>query len=156
MEIHIVWGEGEGKTTVSAFDKALAMAGIHNYNLIYLSSVIPPGSVIIESCKMGYIVGAGVGDMLRVVISRKISTKTGSWISAGLGWVQAEEGGIFIELATDSRAEECKELLIEGVADMMSVRDWNWTTEINDRVVEHGVESTSAVVVAAIYAPQKF
>jgi arginine decarboxylase len=123
MEIHIVWGEGEGKTTVSAFDKALAMAGIHNYNLIYLS---------------------------------KISTKTGSWISAGLGWVQAEEGGIFIELATDSRAEECKDRLVEGVADMMSVRDWNWTTEINDRVVEHRVESTSAVVVAAIYAPQKF
>ena len=156
MEIHIVWGEGEGRTEVSAFDKALAMAGIHNYNLIYLSSVIPPDSVIIESGKIENIAGADVGDMLRVVISRNISTKRGSWISSGLGWVQAEVGGIFIELSAESRAEDCKERIIEGVEDMMSVRDWNWNTEINVKVVEHKVKNPSAVAVAAVYTPLKF
>lgn len=156
MEINIVWGEGEGNTKVSAFDRALAMAGIHNYNLIYLSSIIPPNSVIIESSRIENIAGAEVGDMLRVVISSNTSTKRGSWISAGLGWAQAEEGGFFIELSADSRAEDCKEKIIDGAEDMMSVRDWNWNTKINVRVVEHRVKNPSAVVVAAVYAPLKF
>jgi len=42
MRIDIVWGESEGKTLLSAFDRALLNAGIHNFNLISLNSVIPP------------------------------------------------------------------------------------------------------------------
>ena len=156
MEIHIVWGKGEGRTEVSAFDKALAMAGIHNYNLIYLSSIIPSDSVIIESGKIGGIAGAEVGNMLYVVISKNASTKKGSWISTGLGWVQAEEGGIFIEISMDSRAEDCRRKIIEGTEDMMAVRDWKWNTEIKTKVIEHKVEKPSAVVVAAVYTPLKF
>ncbi len=48
MRIDIVWGESEGKTLLSAFDRALLNAGIHNFNLIPLNSVIPPQSVIHE------------------------------------------------------------------------------------------------------------
>jgi len=36
---------GEGKTNISALDTGLMNAGIANYNLIYLSSVIPKGSM---------------------------------------------------------------------------------------------------------------
>lgn len=42
MKIDVVWGHGEGKTSLSAFDRTLLEAGIHNLNLIPLSSVIPP------------------------------------------------------------------------------------------------------------------
>ncbi len=49
MRIDIVWGGSEGKTLLSAFDRALLNAGIHNFNLIPLSSVIPPQSVIHET-----------------------------------------------------------------------------------------------------------
>ncbi len=39
-------GIGRGPTELAAFDAALRDAGIANYNLLGLSSVIPPGSTI--------------------------------------------------------------------------------------------------------------
>jgi arginine decarboxylase len=40
MRIYVTTGKGEGPTPLAAFDAALIDAGIPNYNLIYLSSVI--------------------------------------------------------------------------------------------------------------------
>ena len=37
---------GTGRTLLAAFDDALLAAGVANFNLITLSSVIPPGSSI--------------------------------------------------------------------------------------------------------------
>jgi hypothetical protein len=45
MEIYLSTGIGEGPTPLAAFDAALN-AGIANYNLIVLSSVIPARSVM--------------------------------------------------------------------------------------------------------------
>ena len=44
MQIHLASGVGSGPTELAAFDAALAAAGVANYNLLYLSSVIPPAS----------------------------------------------------------------------------------------------------------------
>ena len=41
-KIRISKGVGSGPTPLSAFDAALYTTGIGNYNLIHLSSVIPP------------------------------------------------------------------------------------------------------------------
>ncbi len=46
MDIKVVKGAGEASIPLSAFDAALKDAGIYNYNLITLSSVIPPGSKV--------------------------------------------------------------------------------------------------------------
>jgi arginine decarboxylase len=48
MTIHIASGVGTGPTKMAAFDSALQAAGAANYNLIRLSSIVPPGSRIIE------------------------------------------------------------------------------------------------------------
>jgi hypothetical protein len=48
VRVDIVWGEGEGKTPISAYDCALSKAGIAHFNLISLSSVIPPHSTMRE------------------------------------------------------------------------------------------------------------
>ena len=50
MKITITTGTGEGPTPLAAFDTALLNAGVANYNLIYLSSIIPPNSVIKREC----------------------------------------------------------------------------------------------------------
>ncbi len=47
MKIYISSGRGTGPTSLSAFDAALNEAGVANYNLIRLSSIIPPDSKII-------------------------------------------------------------------------------------------------------------
>jgi arginine decarboxylase len=49
MRIQLVSGAGSARTQLAAFDAALVDAGISNYNLITLSSVIPAGAEIIET-----------------------------------------------------------------------------------------------------------
>jgi arginine decarboxylase len=46
LRIQIATGTGAGPTPLGAFDAALLDAGVANYNLICLSSVIPPASAI--------------------------------------------------------------------------------------------------------------
>ncbi len=96
MNIIVTTGKGTGKTLLSAFDDALKDAGVYNYNIITLSSVIPPGSRIIkrkfESPPDEY------GHRLYVVKADIRSHNLDYHIGAGLGWYQLEDGrGIFVE-----------------------------------------------------------
>jgi arginine decarboxylase len=101
MNIHLAKGLGSGPTTLSAFDAALNDAGIANYNLLRLSSVIPPDTQIVdhESGIPAETMPGGWGDRLYVVMAeqRTATPNTEAW--AGIGWVQ-EEGsnkGLFVE-----------------------------------------------------------
>ena len=83
MEINVVCGVGTGKTILSAFDSALKDAGVYNYNLITLSSIIPPGSKVIkakryESPPQEY------GHKLYVVKAEYRSEEVGKYIAAGV------------------------------------------------------------------------
>ena len=150
MNIRIVSGKSEGKTLVSAFDLALAKAGINNYNLQYLSSIIPKGAEVIEVDKYDN-PGRKVGDIVNIVIAKKTSDEPQKWISCGIAWVPAEEGGILVEESCEGRAKEVERLLTEGAEDMKSIRDWNWSTEVKMKTMEHKVENKACVVVAAVY-----
>jgi arginine decarboxylase len=46
MLIQVTGGTGAGPTKMAAFDAALNQAGTANYNLIKLSSIIPPDSKV--------------------------------------------------------------------------------------------------------------
>lgn len=153
MKIRIVWGSSEGSTKVGAFDSALCEAGIHNLNLIKMSSIIPPGSEVIE---IGRIRGEEpVGSIGMVVLSH--IEAMGYWIASGLGWILAEEGGVFVEGALRGRSKNCKKQIVKGLEDVMGNRDWNWKTEPKVRVLEirARVDSFSSIVVAALYNIQQ-
>ncbi len=127
MKIDIVWGKSEGKTLLSAFDKALNKAGIHNYNLIPLSSVIPKNSIVEEVGK-AYL-SKEIGDILYVVIASFSSKKPNVVISAGLGWVQTEQGGLFIESKGEFSQEECEAEISIGLSEMLEARGWSGETK---------------------------
>lgn len=97
MQINITSGTGTGPTKLSAFDNALYKAGISNYNLITLSSIIPEGSVLIQ--EKPEIKPTEFGHKLYIVLSQNITDVKGQEIWAGLGWiVNPEKGnGIFVE-----------------------------------------------------------
>ena len=101
MNIHIVEGKGYGRTELGAFDAALNSAGICNYNLIYLSSVIPPGTTVIQhDTALPAELRAGTwGDRLYVVIAEHRTAKKGAEVWAGVGWVydEVEKKGLFVE-----------------------------------------------------------
>jgi arginine decarboxylase len=104
LAIQIATGTGAGPTPLAAFDAALLDAGVANYNLLCLSSVIPPASVIRRGTyatpERDY------GDRLYVVMARHQTETPGATAWAGLGWTQepATGRGLFVELHGDDRA----------------------------------------------------
>ena len=94
--LRIARGTGQGPTPLAAFDAALRSAGVSDYNLIVLSSVIPPGSVITQGATDQN--EDEFGMRLYVVMARADSITTGQAAWAGLGWAQREDGrGLFVE-----------------------------------------------------------
>ena len=100
MQIQIVTSTGEGKTLLSAFDNALQNAGVSNYNLIVLSSIIPPNSTLVRK-KLYTTPPEEFGLRLYVVRAEMRSNEVGKYLAAGVGWYQLEDGrGFFVEHET--------------------------------------------------------
>ncbi len=101
--IALATGLGEGPTPLAAFDAALRDAGVANYNLICLSSVIPPGSVIER--RKWVTPREDWGRRLYCVVSQMREERPGHSANAGIGWVRdAQSGaGLFVELHDESR-----------------------------------------------------
>lgn len=102
MNIHLATGIGSGPTKLSAFDAALNHSGIANYNIIRLSSVIPPGTTIIEH-EEGPIphklMPGKWGDRLYVVMAEQREERPNAEAWAGIGWVMDKKTkkGLFVE-----------------------------------------------------------
>lgn len=97
LEIKVVCGKGSGRTTLSAFDNALKTAGVYNYNLITLSSIIPPSSVI-SKIRRYEAAPEEFGHKLYVIKAEIRSEEAGKFLAAGLGWYQLDDGrGVFVE-----------------------------------------------------------
>jgi arginine decarboxylase len=101
--IAIASAVGTGPTELAAFDSALLGAGVANYNLICLSSVIPPGSRIER--RRWRTPREHWGRRLYCVVSQAREPRPGHEVHAGIGWVQDAEGGqgLFVELHDHDR-----------------------------------------------------
>lgn len=101
LTIPVSAGTGSGPTTVSAFDAALMAAGVTHWNLIHLSSVVPPGSVIEE--RPIVTPPEEFGQRRYVVMAHRFAVEAGQQAWAGLGWCQDETGkGLFVEVTGGS------------------------------------------------------
>jgi arginine decarboxylase len=110
--IRVVWGDGSGRTAKASFDAALAAAGLHQYNLRKLSSVIPADAAL-------DVVGTApdlgpTGGAVDAVVARQTS-QPGARAAAGLAWVRGPDGtGVFYEVG-DHDPETVEELLQTGI-----------------------------------------
>lgn len=99
MIIQVSAGTGTGPTKLAAFDAALQAAGIANYNIIRLSSIIPPGSEIQNLDGPVTKQPGKWGDRLYAVMAefRADTPNVAAW--AGIGWVQNKKTGegLFVE-----------------------------------------------------------
>lgn len=99
LTIALSTGTGSGPTTLSAFDAALCAAGVGEYNLVRLSSVIPPHSTLVRSATEGQRTGRW-GDRLFCVYASQLAELAGEQAWAGIGWVIKQDGsgaGLFVE-----------------------------------------------------------
>jgi arginine decarboxylase len=106
MRIRVSNGAGTGPTEIAAFDQALVKAGVANYNLIYLSSVLPPNSQVIIDKKPKQLSGTW-GDRLYVVMAQNRTTQRNQEVWAGIGWIQdpKTKQGLLVEHEGHSEAE---------------------------------------------------
>jgi arginine decarboxylase len=98
--VHTCSGVGSGPTAPAAFDAALRAAGIANYNLLTLSSVVPPNTLITTDRRSldPSITGGEWGDRLYVVMAERRTSTLAAEVWAGIGWVQDHGGkGLFVE-----------------------------------------------------------
>lgn len=149
MLISVTYGKGTGKTELSAFDSALWDAGIGDYNLITLSSVIPPNSRIeVRKLQGG---NQDIGNRLYVVLSKCFSVKNGEKAYAGLGWVTKEDGsGVFME-ECGINEEEVKQRIKDSLESAISYRDGNFSS-IDCRIEKIKCEGKPVcAIVAAVY-----
>jgi arginine decarboxylase len=159
MNIHVVSGIGTGKTVLSAFDNALRNAGVYNYNLIPLSSVIPPNSKVIKL--ESYITPESeFGHKLYVVKAEMRSNEVGKYIAAGIGWYQFGEDnrGVFVEHETigDTKIAveaDVKDRIINSLKDLCTFREVAFDYKKANSVVAVSKVTNypSSVLVLAIY-----
>jgi len=121
VKITITTGTAEGPTAVAAFDAALRRAGVENYNLILLSSIIPPDSIIERAAFVTP--HDEYGHRLYVVIARCDADVIGTAAWAGVGWAQEPESGrgLFVELHETSK-QAVEEAIDATLVSMMASR----------------------------------
>jgi arginine decarboxylase len=110
LRIPVVATTGVAPTSLAAFDAALLAAGIANFNLVRLSSVIPPGAVVgpdLDERPLGE-----WGDVLHAVWAFQSAEVLGQEAWAGIAWVQdpVDQRGLFVEHEGGSEAQVREEL----------------------------------------------
>jgi arginine decarboxylase len=96
-------GTGHGHTPLNAFDNALLDAGVGNFNLIKVSSIVPPGAVVEKSkTKFSKIPN---GSLIYAVYTHSISglegEKTASVLAAAVP--KNQKTGVIFESSSDKK-----------------------------------------------------
>ena len=121
LTIQVVAGAGTGKTELSSFDSALNNLGVANYNLIPLSSIIPPQSKVVKVDRY-QTPESEFGHRLYCVKAEMRSAIPGQFVGAIIGWYQYHDNrGLFVEHETvGSSKSEVENSLIELVQNSLN------------------------------------
>ena len=142
--IKIVKAKGVGNTPLGAFDNALFNCGIHNHNLIYLSSVIPSGQEVEVVDK--WTDSKRWGSKLYVVMAHEESDNIAQ---ASIGWLYDEESGngLFVEHNGIHSIKDNKDTL-HDLAKTRGITKYDTNTYCQVSKKEDGEEYICAMVVA--------
>ena len=109
----IITGIGSGVTMLNAFDNSLQSAGVGNYNLLRVSSILPP------NCKKFSAIELPYGALLPIAYSRLCSNEKGREITAAIGVgvpTDSASVGVIMEFSgftTKTQAEKCVEQMVK-------------------------------------------
>ncbi|PSQ31997.1 pyruvoyl-dependent arginine decarboxylase [Halobacteriales archaeon SW_6_65_46] len=149
--IRVVWGTGHAATEMAAYDAALADAGIGNYNLVAVSSVIPEGATVTEAGTAPTL--GPVGERLTVVeASETVPVGDRDPACAGLAWATTEsQKGLFYEASgRDERA--VRDAVTEGITAGRALRGWSFTDQTARlAVADRDSKTYTSAVVVAVY-----
>ncbi len=150
MQIHITKSSAEDDTELAAFDTCLQKCGIADQNLIYLSSIIPPGTeIVLDTPQYDE---SHFGNRLYVVMAQQRESRPHHHAWAGIGWVKDRDTdkGLFVEHEGESEDQIQKDIY-KTLTSMMERRpDGDWTEiEMVIQGAVCGEKPVCAMVVAA-------
>ena len=150
LRIVVTSGTGAAPTELASFDAALQAAGVAQFNLIRLSSLIPPGSSVHAPEQWDPLPGRW-GDRLYTVYAEHRVSVPGRRACAGLGWVQDDDtgAGVLVEHHGDDEAHVVS--WIQATLDDLAARRPGRYSEHRLRTAQVVCEEdpVTAVVVAA-------
>ena len=154
MNIQIAAGKGTGPTKLAAFDAALNDAGVANYNLIRLSSIVPPQSRIEVYDGPVQTQSGEWGDKLYVVMAEMRVDTPNAEAWAGIGWVQDSitGKGLFVE-HEGTNEHTVKRDIQQSLETLMATRNVNFgeiKMKVTGRTCTH--EPVCALVIAVFQA----
>ena len=97
MQVRVFSAVASAATPLAAFDRALQAGGVHDTNLIPLSSVVPAGANVVRATADRS--EFRIGDRLYCVLAEERCVDPGSEAWAGIGWALDldGQGGVFVE-----------------------------------------------------------
>lgn len=135
-------GSAVGKTPLNAFDNALRDAGVADFNLIKVSSIVPPG-VPVQHLMRGATPVSGEGLMVPTIYIELASDAPGTQISvavgAGLPPTSQHAAGVVFVASCHGSEQAARELVTEMVREGME----------NKGLTRHRVELASATAVTS-------
>jgi len=143
--LSVVAGSGEGRTELTAFDRALMDAGIANLNFVRVTSILPAEARIIA-------VPAFVPGMLAPAVYAKIDSHTpGERIAAAVG-VGISHGsyGVIMEYSHSGTGENAETIVRNMVEEAMALRDLS-VADIKIAMKEHVVQRIGCAVAAVVF-----
>jgi arginine decarboxylase len=164
LSVSVVPATGHGPTRLAAFDAALRGAGVANFNLVRLSSVIPPGTTVLSG-ELGSdrpidlrnsglarrSVPGGWGDRLYAVWAFQSAELLGQEAWAGVAWSQdpSDGRGLFVEHEGSSEAQVREEL----EASLESICAARGMDHLDRHFVVTGTRCEGEPVAALVIAP---
>ena len=149
--IRVSRGAGWGPTRLAAFDAALQAAGVADYNIVRLSSVIPPHAVVSEVAEGDQVRGAK-GDVAYCVYAAAYASAPGEQAWAGMAWAAHLDGsgaGLFVEHTAASESTLRRDL--NATLETMSINRGH-TYQVAGQIVSSAIcldHPVCAVVVAS-------
>jgi len=115
----IVKGVGTGSTFLNAFDKALIDAGVGNFNLVRVSSILPPGVRETKRIELppGHILPIAYG----YAYSAEYGERVTAAISVGIP-ESPEEVGVIMEYSGDLDEKEARDFVYHMAKEAMENR----------------------------------
>lgn len=139
-------GSGEGNTPLTAFDSALYAAGIGHYNLVKVTSIIPPSAVRQASIDLplGTVVPAAFASIHSVTPEETITAA----VSVARP-VDSSMVGLIMEYSARGHKKEIEEIVRNMAEEGMAMRG-SKIKSLDCQSVEHRVRRIGCVIAAVL------
>ncbi|WP_434512277.1 pyruvoyl-dependent arginine decarboxylase [Desulfitobacterium sp. AusDCA] len=124
----------EGHSKLNAFDNALLAANIGNVNLLRVSSILPPGCLLVPNLKIpeGSLVPVAYGSIISDIPDEIISA------AVAIGFAKKDSFGVIMEYTGNCSAEEARRTITEMVEKAFFIRQID-LKDIKTAAAEHQV-----------------